>query len=132
MTSEYERHGPFAFRVGSQEPIGLHVAHSICRATDFLSCVDARKAALDLAVNLGVTDESKIDAFSLPLRQRSRRKQVKFCEDVHVSLCTEDGQEFQPITLRHADLSVWVAKPWAHEADCPLWRTSWTFVSSYH
>lgn len=111
MTLEYERLG-LVIPEATLEAAVMHWSHSVVGEKNFVSFWHAQQNASDLALELGVPEGLRIDVFSLPPRKKPHRGTVTFSEEVQLYVDEEDYMEFQPVLLRHEELSQWDSKPW--------------------
>ena len=112
MTTKYERRRPRSFRAVPDEAAHLHSSHSVTSDPDFTSPSQALEDALDLATELGTSDELCIDAFSLPFRHTSSSNSVRFCDEVQFLSKPGDGHGPHSQVLLHEELKHWADKPW--------------------
>ena len=112
MTMKYERPRPESFRADPPEAAHMHSSHAVLQDSDYTSPQQAKEDALDLAAELGISDELCVDAFSLPFRHRTSTKSVLFCEEVQVLSESGDASDPGYQVFQHDELRQWKAKPW--------------------
>ena len=119
MTDEYPHQRPTEGPVISSEAVRLHWSHSILEEPNYLSEWQAQENASTLADEMGSSFMLRVDVLSLPLRKRSMKGAVTFCEEVEVSIGHAETGEFRSSLIAHDTLKEFKDKPWGYRSRHP-------------
>lgn len=112
MTDEYTHQWPQDWPVISLEAVRLQWSHSVHEEPNYLSEWHAQDYASTLAHEMGSSSMPRIDVISLPLRNKSKKGHVTFCDEVEVMIGHDETGDFRSSMIEHDTLVKFPDKPW--------------------
>jgi len=118
MTDGYTHQWPKEWPVISPDAVRLQWSHSIHEESNYLSEWQAQEYASILADEMGSSSMPRIDVISLPLRKKSMKGSVTFCDEVEVSIGHATTGDFRSSMITHDALGDFDEKPWGLRSRC--------------
>ena len=112
MTDGYTHQWPKEWPVISPDAVRLQWSHSVHEEPNYLSEWQAQEHASTLADEMGSSSMPRIDVVSLPLRKKSMKGSVTFCDEVEVSIGHDATGDFRSSKITHDALGDFADKPW--------------------